>query len=108
MNKAQQYSLMRIEQAIAVIEELAPKEEKREAIQRRRQMERAYESMTLHADKLDIEVPELSTFYYPEQYLKHARLVGALLKERKLSGRPEQSRDVQQHSLWDKDASEVN
>jgi hypothetical protein len=82
MNKAQQYSLMRIEQAIATIEELAPKEEKREAIQRRRQMEKAYESMTIHAGKLGIEVPELSLFYYPEQYLEHARLVSSRRKRK--------------------------
>ena len=79
--KAREDSIERLAASIQIIEDLAPKEQKREARRRRKAMEQAYESMRLHAGKLGIELPRLSTFYFPEQYLAHAQIAAEKLKE---------------------------
>jgi hypothetical protein len=107
MNRAQQNSVMRMSQAIQLIEKLAPQEQKREAIQRRRKMEKAYKSLTLHGKNLNIEVPELSTFYYPEQYLSYARLVGSRLLEKQKTLKQSYESSVRQLSLWNAQTSEA-
>ena len=61
-----QHSLQRIGISIQTIEDLAPQEQKRESMKRRKKMEQAYATLSLHAGKLGIEIPRLSTFYRPE------------------------------------------
>ncbi len=79
LNSAQQRSVERIRQAARQIEELVPQELQRQSQRRKHQLERAYSSLTLHACKLHLQVPALSTFYNPQQYLDHARaIVGQL------------------------------
>jgi hypothetical protein len=73
--KAQYYSLGRLQQAIKTIEELVPKEQKRLSMQRKKQLEQAYETLRCHCPKLGFDVPHLSYLYDPEQYLEHARIV---------------------------------
>lgn len=80
MTKAREESLKRIRQAIATIEQLVLLEQKHISMQRKKQMENAYASLSLHAHKLGIQLPQLSTFYRPEQYLSHARLVADKLE----------------------------
>jgi len=81
MSKAYEQSLQRIHQATQTIERLVPLEQKRTSMQRKKQMENAYASLSLHAGKLDIQLPRLSTFYKPEQYLEHAHLVQTTLSQ---------------------------
>jgi len=79
LNSAQQRSVERIRVAVRQIEELVPQELQRQAQQRKHQLETAFSSLSLHAHKLGLQVPALSTYYNPQQYLDHARaIVGQL------------------------------
>jgi hypothetical protein len=99
--REREYSLMRIRRAIAIIEELAPLEQKRESKSRRKSMEKTYESLTLHADKLGMSIPRLSTFYRPEQYLEHARIMRSQLEPREsLMAKFRMNNSATQMSLW--------
>lgn len=73
MTKAQIHSIERIKLNARIIEENVAKELEREARQRKRAIESAYQSLTTHAHKLNISLPRLSTFYDPQQYLDHTR-----------------------------------
>jgi hypothetical protein len=84
LNKKQQYAVMRLKLAIGSIEELATKERKRSSMQRKHQLEKAHEQLRCHAPTVGIEVPQLSYFYYSEQYLKHAHQVKEQLEQRGL------------------------
>src|SRR5262249_32728346 len=78
-NKARQYSALRLGAAIQTIETVASREQKRESVRRRRKMEQAHESLSIHADRLGIQIPDLGNIYQPEEYLAHARLVAEQL-----------------------------
>jgi bifunctional ADP-heptose synthase (sugar kinase/adenylyltransferase) len=75
LTKAQQYSLMRLQQAIKAIEELVPKEQKRLSMQRKKQLEQAHETLRCHCPKLGFDIPHLGHLYNPDEYLAHARSV---------------------------------
>lgn len=75
LNKTQQQSVARIRLAAHTIEELVPLELKRQSQQRKHTLETMYASLTLHAHKLHLQVPALSTFYDPQQYLAHTRAI---------------------------------
>lgn len=81
VTKATQYSIDKVDQAIKIIEELAPQEVIRESAARRKQLVNAYESLDLHASKLGIIRPKLGTFYHPEEYLKNAQQMQAKVQE---------------------------
>jgi hypothetical protein len=73
MTKAQERSLQRLRQAIDLIQDLAPKELKRSSRRRKHDMENAHATLVCHAEKLQMQLPALSTYYAPQQYLDHAR-----------------------------------
>lgn len=75
MNKAQRESIERIRRNAAIIEELVPKEEKRISQQRRKAIVSAYESITTHAYKLGLSLPQLSFLYIPTEYLDNTRTI---------------------------------
>jgi hypothetical protein len=75
MNRTQRESVQRLRQAVQTIEQLAPLEMRRFSQQRKHHLEVAYMTLSLHAGKLHLQVPALSTFYAPQQYLEHARMV---------------------------------
>lgn len=66
--KKHQYSVDKIKHANKIIQELVPHELKRESQARRKTIASMFESLRLHAGKLGIDVPKLSTFYNPQQY----------------------------------------
>lgn len=86
MTKKVKYSLKCMRQAITIIEELAPKEQKKQSFKRKHQMENAYATLQCHGGRLNLEVPQLGTFYIPEQYLANARMLAS-----QLAGMEEQS-----------------
>jgi hypothetical protein len=75
MNKAQANSVLRIKQAIDLIERTAPPELKRFSQKRKRDMEQAWSSLTLHAHKIGIKTPNMGTWYRPQEYLSHIQVV---------------------------------
>jgi hypothetical protein len=81
LTKKQQHSLQRLREAIALIERLAPMEQKRSARPRKQALESAHLALSLHGPRLDVEVPRLGTWYDAEQYLDHARRVARQLRE---------------------------
>jgi hypothetical protein len=83
LTKIQQRSVERMTSAARQIETLVPLELKRQSQGRKRELETAYTSLALHAHKLQLQVPALSTFYSPQQYLDHTRfLMGQLPQAR--------------------------
>ena len=81
MTKAQQHSIERIRQAAKLIEELIPKERQRESWQRRKALGKAYQAIWIHAPKLDLEAPQLTVFYDPNDYLTKTQPVLAQLNK---------------------------
>ena len=79
MNAKQKASADRIRKAVQLIETLAPLELKRFSQKRKHDMESAYATLALHATKLYLQPPKLSTMYDPQQYLEHARNIGGQL-----------------------------
>ncbi len=73
MNKAQQKSASRIRQAVQLIEGLASLEIRGSSRKRKHDMESVYSNLLLHAGKLHLQIPTLSTYYSPEQYLRNAQ-----------------------------------
>lgn len=90
MNKKQQNALYRVMQSATLIQELVPLEMKRESQQRRKALEKAYESLRCHCATLGIEAPLLSVFYHPKQYLEHATSVLQAINEMKGHNKVEQ------------------
>lgn len=72
VNKTQQKSAKRLTWAIDTIRETAQVEMKRRSQDRKSAMESAYSTLRLHAGKLGLSTPDLSTGYDPEQYLNNA------------------------------------
>ena len=68
LTKKDAYSIQKIEWANNLIQKTVPDELKRESQARRKTLGQAFETLRLHANKLGIEVPKLSTFYNPKQY----------------------------------------
>lgn len=75
MTQKDRNHIARINQAVATIEELAPKEMQRENRQRRKALENAYQSLSTHAYGFGLHAPKLNTFYDPQDYLAKARIV---------------------------------
>ncbi len=80
MTKAQERSLQRLQQTIRVIQELAPKELQRFSLRRKHNLESAYATLVSHAEKLHLQLPALSTYYSPQQYLDHAQAIECQLR----------------------------
>jgi hypothetical protein len=80
MTKAQEHSLQRLRQAIRVLQELAPKELQRSSQRRKHDMENAHATLVCHAEKLHLQVPALSIYYSPQQYLDHAQTLERQLR----------------------------
>lgn len=80
MTKAQEHSFQRLQQAIRVIQELAPKELQRSSQRRKHDMENAHATLICHAEKLHLQLPALSTYYSPQQYLNHAQILKRQLR----------------------------
>ncbi len=80
MSKAREHSRQRLRQAIQVIQELVPKERERFSQRRKHDLEKAHATLACHAEKLHLQVPALSTFYSPQQYLDHAQLLARQLR----------------------------
>lgn len=79
LNKEQQRSVERIRAAARRIGELVPLELRGRSQRRKKELETLYASLALHAHKLQLQVPTLSTHYSPQQYLDHTRaIVGQL------------------------------
>jgi hypothetical protein len=78
------YSIQRILQEAKIVLELAPQEQKRLSDRRRHRMIKSYDYLTLHAHKLDLQVPRLSFLYFPQQYELHTRKILEQMKEREL------------------------
>lgn len=91
MNKATQYSIDRIKGAIEVIEALTPLEVRRISMDRKKKMENAYDTLSLHASKLKIALPGLSAWYKPEEYLGQAIFVSKKLQELTASQKDEET-----------------
>lgn len=73
MNNKQQDSARRIRRAVQHIEQLVQFEEKRRSEQRKRALEKAYGTLTVHAERLHLPLQQLSTGYSPQEYLRIAR-----------------------------------
>jgi hypothetical protein len=86
LTKARQHSITQLQGAIEAVERLVPQEQKRSSRQRRKWLELAHEVFRVHCPKLDLAVPELGTFYRPEQFLQNARKVAEQLQQQELSG----------------------
>lgn len=76
-------SLFRVRTAIKIIKELFLFEETKSTQKRKKQMESIHQSLALHAIRLGVksEALRLSHWYLPKQYLDHALLVEAFVKE---------------------------
>jgi len=82
LTKKQQYSVTRLHAAIETIEQLVPLERKRTSMKRRRALEDAHVIFCVHGPKLGLSVPDLSHFYYEEEFLDHARTIEEQLRKR--------------------------
>lgn len=80
--RTQQHSLSMLCAAIRQIEELAPLEQKRVSMPRKKKMENAHWSLVHYADRWQITIPALSTMYEPDEYLTHTHLVAEALAKR--------------------------
>lgn len=67
--KAKQNSIDRLDRALSVIEEEAPKEIKRESIKRRKWIDNAWDTINTHGHKLGIKTLKRTTFYDPKDDL---------------------------------------
>lgn len=86
MNKQQQHSIEVINAQIALILRTAEQEQKRFSFARKKTIEAAYSSLILHARKLGLHVPQLSTFYKPEEYVQHCQMILSELHRRDEKG----------------------
>lgn len=86
LTKSQQHSVAMLCAAIRQIEELAPIEQKRFSMPRKKKMENAHWSLVHDAKRWQIAIPVLSTMYEPDEYLAHAHLVAEALSERLAAG----------------------
>lgn len=75
MKKWQAYSIGKLQQAIASIEQLAPLEEKRSSRQRKKSLEQDYSTLKVHCGRLDFKIPRLGVWYDPGEYVNVAREV---------------------------------
>lgn len=75
LNKTQQHSVERIRSVAQQIEELVSLELQQQSQRRKHSLETLYASLALHAHKLNLRVPALSTYYSPQQYLDHTRAI---------------------------------
>jgi len=79
MNQQQQRSIQAIQTNTTTIKQIAEQERQRGISQKRkRAIESLYASVVLHAHKLGLDVPRLSVFYKPDEYLANC---DAILKQ---------------------------
>jgi len=68
LTKAQQVSVDRLKSITEQINALADQESNRSSVQRKKQLESAYNGLLTHTRKLGIETPKLGTYYNPAEY----------------------------------------
>lgn len=83
MNKQQRRSIHAIQTNAAILKKVAEQEQKNGVNQRRkRAIESFYSSVVLHAQKLSLDVPHLSTFYKPDEYVANCDTILRQVEER--------------------------
>ncbi len=83
MNKQQLRSIHAIQTNVAILKKVAEQEQRNGLSQnRKRAMESFYSSVVLHAHKLGLDVPPLSTFYNPEEYVANCDAILRQIEER--------------------------
>ena len=78
--KAKETSQSKVIELARQIELLAVKEIERESHHRRHSLESLYQRLCIHATKLGIDYPQLSTFYRPQEYLDNTRAMLAAVQ----------------------------
>jgi hypothetical protein len=83
MNKQQRHSIHLIKTNVAILKKIAEQEQRNGISQnRKRAIEAFYSSVILHAQKLALDVPPLSTFYNPEEYVANCDTIIRQIEER--------------------------
>lgn len=83
MNKHQLRSIHVIQTNVAILKKIAEQEQKNGISQnRKRAIEAFYSSVVLHAQKLALDVPPLSTFYKPDEYVANCDAILRQIEER--------------------------
>lgn len=83
MNKQQQRSIHAIQTNVAILKKIAEQEQQHGISQKRkRAIESFYGSVVLHAQKLHLDVPGLSTFYKPDEYVANCDAILQQIEER--------------------------
>ena len=83
MNKQHIRSIHAIQTNAAIINQIADQERQRGISQARKHaIESFYRSVVGHAHKLGLDVPHLSTFYQPEEYVAHCNTMLAQIEQK--------------------------
>lgn len=81
MTKKSQYSIDVCNNSIKYLKEILPLEIKRYSQIRHKQISGAFNSLNLHLQKLNIEMPKRTTFYNPEFDFELIPVIENLLEE---------------------------